>query len=160
MFALEDRPFVSFSPFVALFPDGSASLDSSRPRPAASRVNYCRIPSSVRAARTPRAKVEFSTLPLPARAHKDSTAASREEASRAKRHTVSTCTTAASKPFRICTCKKTGEGGTAVFLCELWSTDGRNSSTMNSYPGITCNSRIMNTYENMERGTPTLPIFR
>jgi hypothetical protein len=38
MFALEDRPFLRFPPFFALFPDSYLSLSSARSRPAASSL--------------------------------------------------------------------------------------------------------------------------
>ena len=38
MLALGDRPYVSFSPFFALFPDPEVRLNSARPRPTASSL--------------------------------------------------------------------------------------------------------------------------
>jgi hypothetical protein len=49
MFALEDRPFVRFFAFFALFPGAHTSLTSARLRPAASS-----LPAGVNLARSPR----------------------------------------------------------------------------------------------------------
>ena len=113
MFALEDCPFVSFSPFFAVFPDGSISLNSARPRPAALQL----LPNPflglrVRSARRP----DHAQHPshFVATGSQRAAVASRESTSGAKIHTMSTYTIATSKPLRMCTYRKVAQGASAA----------------------------------------------
>jgi hypothetical protein len=63
MFAIEDRPFVRFSPFFALFPDAHIRLNSVRPRPAASS-----LPPGADFTRSPHIQYTSAT---PCRLHRD-----------------------------------------------------------------------------------------
>jgi hypothetical protein len=103
MFALEDRPFVRFSPFFALFPD-SLSLSSARSRPAASSLT-----AGAGLTRSPRIVhgIQYAPATLPGdRLRRD------KKVSPSKARTMNTQTHYTSKPFRMRTYAKMGEGGT------------------------------------------------
>jgi hypothetical protein len=107
MFAPEDRPYVSFSPFFALFPHADVRLNSFRPRPTASS------PSGAGTSRGPRighdnrySPATLSLLSLP-----NEPAPQRQELlSPVRPRTISTHTHDASKPFRMRTYTEMGEG--------------------------------------------------
>src|ERR1700680_2108634 len=102
MFALEDRPFLHFFPFFALFSNSYLSLNSVRPRPAASS-----LPAGVYLARSPRighdnrySPATLSLLSLPNKA-----ASPRQESLfPAQPRTTNTLTHGATKPCRMRTC--------------------------------------------------------
>ena len=100
MFALEDRPFLHFFPFFALFSNSYLSLNSVRPRPAASSQ-----PAGTDLTHSPRiqyAPARISLLPA---------SPQQDRLSPIKARTLNTRTHNPSKPFKMRTyAKMRGEG--------------------------------------------------
>jgi hypothetical protein len=107
MFALEDRPFVRFFPFPALFPGSHTSPTSARPRLASS------LTAGAYLAHCPRIRDDnrYSPATLPLLPLPNKAASPRQHRlSPTKARTMNTLTHDATKPFRMRTYTEMGEG--------------------------------------------------
>jgi hypothetical protein len=95
MFALEGRPFVCFFPFFALLADAPISLNSVRPRPAASSLTANASPRFRDDNRYSSARLSLLSLPNKAASPRE------DRLSPTKARTMNTLTNDASNPFRM-----------------------------------------------------------